>query len=147
MDMWDLKKWRRALGYSQVDAAEMLGVSRGAIQHWESERTPVPTVVELACDEVTRQWKQRPDFGPVVLIHSDEPLWPEPDAPSRIVCLQREWFENNEASLLRARRLKETGSLLSAFVTDQQGSIIRNTSELLRACEMPSSPTPEADLT
>src|SRR5436190_9126734 len=92
MDMWDLKKWRRALGYSQVDAAEMLGVSRGAVQHWESERTPVPTVVELACDELTRQWRQRPDFGPVVLIYSDEPMWPEPACPSRGLCLQREWF-------------------------------------------------------
>jgi transcriptional regulator with XRE-family HTH domain len=140
MDMWDLKKWRRALGYSQVDAAEMLGVSRGAIQHWESERTPVPTVVELACDELTRQWKQRPDFGPVVLIYSDEPMWPEPDCPSRVLCLQREWFPNNEASVLRARRLRETPNFVGAFVADQHGFIIRNTSELLSACEKPISP-------
>jgi transcriptional regulator with XRE-family HTH domain len=144
MDMWDLKKWRRALGYSQVDAAEMLGVSRGAIQHWESERTPVPTVVELACDELTRQWKQRPDFGPVVLIYSDELMWPEPDCPSRVLCLQREWFASNEASILRARRLKETPNFVGAFVADQHGFIIRNTSELLSACEKPISSGPES---
>ena len=135
--MWDLKKWRRTLRYSQFEAAEKLGVSRGAIQHWESERTPVPFAVELACEEITRYWKQRPEFGPVVLIYTDEPMWPEPDCPSRVLCIQREWHANNEAAIQRACRLRETPNFIHALVTDQDGRILWSSAELLSECEKP----------
>ena len=52
MDLWDFKKWRRKLGYTQVEAGEKLGLSRGAVQYWESEIRPVPLAVELACQEL-----------------------------------------------------------------------------------------------
>jgi DNA-binding XRE family transcriptional regulator len=65
MDQWDFKKWRKKLGVNQVAAGEMLGLSRGAVQYWESEIRPVPRTVELACQELLRRWKQRPEFGPV----------------------------------------------------------------------------------
>ena len=48
MDQWDFKKWRKKLGINQVTAGEMLGLSRGAVQYWESEIRPVPRTVELA---------------------------------------------------------------------------------------------------
>src|SRR3954469_9427152 len=106
MDMWDLKRWRRSLGYSQFDAAEMLGISRGGLQHWESEHHRVPTAAELACDELTRRWKQRPEFGPVMLVYTNEPMWPEPDCPSRVICIRREWMPDNEGAIRRACRLR-----------------------------------------
>ena len=73
MDQWDLKKWRKTLGINQVAAGELLGLSRGAIQQWESDIRPVPRAVELACQELLRRWKQRPEFGPVTLLYSDDP--------------------------------------------------------------------------
>jgi DNA-binding XRE family transcriptional regulator len=74
MDLWDFKKWRQKLGYTQSVAAEKLGLSRGAVQYWESEIRPVPVAVELACQELLRLWKQRPEFGPVTLLYADGPV-------------------------------------------------------------------------
>src|SRR5882757_3265574 len=62
MDQWDFKKWRKKLGINQVVAGEMLGLSRGAVQYWESDIRPVPLAVELACQELLRHSKQRPEF-------------------------------------------------------------------------------------
>jgi hypothetical protein len=59
MDQWDFKKWRKKLGINQVVAEEMLGLSRGAVQYWESDIRPVPRAVELAYQELLRRWKQR----------------------------------------------------------------------------------------
>jgi DNA-binding XRE family transcriptional regulator len=42
MDQWDFKKWRKKLAINQVAAGEMLGLSRGAVQYWESDIRPVP---------------------------------------------------------------------------------------------------------
>ena len=48
-DQWDFKKWRKKLGINQIVAGELLGMSRGAVQYWESDLRPVPRAVELAC--------------------------------------------------------------------------------------------------
>src|SRR5258705_10164438 len=74
MDQWDFKKWRKKLAINQVAAGEMLGLSRGAVQYWESDLRPVPRAVELACQELLRRWKQRPEYGPVTLLYSDGPV-------------------------------------------------------------------------
>src|SRR5258708_1983631 len=71
MDMWDFLKWRRTLGYTQEEAADKLGVHRGTIQHWERGITRVPQAVDLACEELTRRWKQQPEFGRVNLVYAD----------------------------------------------------------------------------
>jgi len=55
MDQWDFKKWRKKLDINQIAAGELLGLSRGAVQQWESEIRPVPRAVELACQEVLRR--------------------------------------------------------------------------------------------
>jgi DNA-binding XRE family transcriptional regulator len=52
MDQWDFKKWRKRLGINQVEAGEVLGLSRAAVQYWESNIRPVPRAVELACRRV-----------------------------------------------------------------------------------------------
>ncbi len=88
MDLWDFKKWRRKLKYSQFEAAEALGFKRSGVQNWESERVPISEVVELACEELTLRWKQRPEFGPVTLIYADEQVWPGPDQAARRVFVQ-----------------------------------------------------------
>src|SRR5438045_2935494 len=95
MDMWDFKKWRRLLGFSQFQAAEKLGVSRGAVQKWETERFPIPTEVVLACEELTQRVKRDSDYGPVLLFYSDEPFWPGPDCPSHVLSLVREPHATN----------------------------------------------------
>jgi DNA-binding XRE family transcriptional regulator len=75
MDKWELLKWRRTLGYTQAEAGERLGVNRGTIQNWERGNTRIPKSIELACQELTRQWKQRPEFGPVTLVYADSAIW------------------------------------------------------------------------
>ena len=71
VDSWDLKKWRKKFGYNQFEAAEKLGVNRGAVQNWEREIRPVPKAVELACEELNQFAKRHPGFGPVLLVYTD----------------------------------------------------------------------------
>ena len=134
MDMWDLKKWRRKLGYSQFEAAEKFGVGRAAVQNWESERTRIPHAIDLASKEIERRWKQRREFGPVVLVYSDESIWPDADCPSRVLCMQRELHANNEAAIQRCLRLRQTPSFDSPFIVSEDGSVVWSTPELLCEC-------------
>ena len=101
MDQWDLKKWRKRLGISQVAAGEMLGLSRGAVQQWESEIRPVPLAVELACQELLRRWKQRPEFGPVTLLYAEGPI----SLSSSDLALRCESHPDNASALSRVVRL------------------------------------------
>jgi DNA-binding XRE family transcriptional regulator len=73
LDSWDLKKWRKRLGYNQFEAAERLGVHRGAIQNWEREVRPVPLTVELACEELERE-HQSLNQKSVLLVCTDGPI-------------------------------------------------------------------------
>lgn len=41
--------WRDRMGYSQRDACEALGCSRGAWAGWENDVHPVPRYIGLAC--------------------------------------------------------------------------------------------------
>src|SRR5712691_5281617 len=99
MDALEFLGWRKALRYTQQEAGKQLGVSRATIQNWEKRITRVPTMVELACQVLTRRWKQRPEFGPVALIYADEPMWPEPDYPTRTVFIQCELYASNEIAI------------------------------------------------
>jgi DNA-binding XRE family transcriptional regulator len=78
MDMAEFLKWRKSLGYTQEEAGKKLGVSRATIQNWEKGVTRIPRAAELACLQVARRWKQRPEFGPVALVYTDGPVWQEP---------------------------------------------------------------------
>lgn len=91
MDQWDFKKWRKKLGINQVAAGEILGMSRGAVQYWESGLRPVPRAVELACQELMRRWqRRRPEFGPVTLLYSDGPTSQVDSRPSGDLILRCE---------------------------------------------------------
>ena len=136
MDLWDLKKWRRKLKYSQIDAAKELGFHRAAVQYWESEKVPISKVVELACEELTRRWKRRPEFGPVTLIYASEPVWPGPDHSTRKLFVQCELYANNEAALQRACWLKETQNFINPLIVGQEdGEIVWPAPELLLECD------------
>ena len=135
MDLWGFKKWRRKLRYTQVEAGEKLGLSRGAVQLWESEIRPVPVAVELACQELLRLWKQRPEFGPVTLLYSDyanAPISPEPSASVGSILMQSERHPNNESALRSAVRPRETMTLFVAFIVEDDGNVIWSGPELLR---------------
>src|SRR5438874_7890270 len=135
MDQWDFKKWQKKLGINQVVAGEMLGLSRAAVQHWESDIRPVPRSVELACQELLRRWKQRPEFGPVTLLYADGPI-PQADTLSRgDLVLQREPHPNNESALSRVVQLGETINLFVVFLVEDDGTVIWSSPELLHECD------------
>jgi len=135
MDLWGFKKWRRKLGYTQLEAGEKLGLSRGAVQYWESEVRPVPVAVELACQALLRLWKQRPEFGPVTLLYADyadDPMSLETSASVGSILVRSERHPDNENALKSAARRRETMTLFIAFIVEDDGNVIWSGPELLR---------------
>ena len=54
MESGDFKKWRKTLGLSQKDAAQLLGLKRRMIQYYEKgerdgDKVKIPRSVRLAC--------------------------------------------------------------------------------------------------
>jgi DNA-binding XRE family transcriptional regulator len=54
MESNDFKKWRKVLGLSQKDAAQLLGLKRRMIQYYEKgerdgDKVKIPRSVRLAC--------------------------------------------------------------------------------------------------
>ena len=133
MDQWDFKKWRKKLGINQVAAGEMLGLSRGAVQYWESEIRPVPRAVELACQELLRRWKQRPEFGPVTLLYASAPI--SQVVPCGDLVLRCEPHPDNQSALSRVVRLRETLNLFMPFIVADDGTVIWSGPELLHECD------------
>ena len=135
MDLWGFKKWRQKLGYTQSVAGEKLGLSRGAVQYWESEARPVPLAVELACQELLRLWKQRPEFGPVTLLYAGyagDPISLETSASVGSILVRSERHPDNESALKSAARQRETTTLVIAFIAEDDGNVIWSGPELLR---------------
>src|SRR5882757_10408413 len=135
MDLWDFKKWRRELGYTQVEAGEKLGLSRATVQYWESEIRSVPPAVELACQQLLRLWKQRSEFGPVTLLYAeygDDPISLETSASVGSILVRSERHPNNENALKSAARQRETMTLFIAFIVEDDGNVIWSGPELLR---------------
>lgn len=135
MDAEDFLKWRKTLAYTQVEAGAKLGYTRLTIQNWEKGMTRVPKFVELACLELTRQWKQQPEFGTVVLVYSEEPIWPNPNDSTREVFVQCEQYSNNEVAIRQALRLSKHQNVSNPFIIEPNGSIVWNTPQLLLECE------------
>ncbi len=138
MDLWDFKKWRRKLRYSQAEAGKRLGLSRGAVQIWEGEFRPVPVAVELACQELVRQSRQRSEFGPVTLLYADyadDPRSLDASSSSGTMVMRSERHPNNESALRSAVGPKETMTLFVAFIVEDDGSVIWSGPELLHECD------------
>lgn len=137
MDGCDLKKWRKAIGYTQSVAAEAFGVNRATLQNWESEVGAVSRLVELSCIELTRRSRRRLDFGPVVLIYVGDWVVQQPYGPDCVGLLQREWHCNTEAALRRMTELQCDGGLaspLSAIITTEHDEIVWTGREIEREC-------------
>ncbi len=135
MDQWDFKKWRKKLKINQVVAGELLGLSRGAVQYWENDLRPVPRAVELACQELLRRWKQRPEYGPVTLLYSKGQIV-EGDChlPDNLV-MRCEQHPDNESALSRISRLSENLNSCTLFIVDEDGTAVWAGPELLHVCE------------
>lgn len=131
MDSVDFLKWRKTLRYTQPEAGEKLGVDRSTIQNWERGFTRVPRIVELACQQITRKWKQCPEFGPVSLVYADEPIWAMPHDSTRGLFVQCELYPNNEVAIRQGLRLSGRTDFVSPFIIDQEGEIIWTTPDLL----------------
>jgi len=101
----------------------------------ECLRTPIPSAVALAGEELARRSKQRPEFGPVLLVYADQAMWPEPDCASRAVCIQCELQPNSEAAIRRASRLREGPNFLNPLILDEDDGVVWMTRELLNACD------------
>lgn len=134
MDMWDFLKWRRTLRYTQAKAGELLGVNRATIQNWERGTTRISRAAELACQELTRYWKQRAEFGPVILVYSDSPI-PEQAEPDSVCNLQCERFRNNDAAIEQVARLRRTPNFVNPIIIDEAGGFVWTSAELMRECD------------
>jgi transcriptional regulator with XRE-family HTH domain len=139
VDSGDFKRWRKQLRLNQFEAGQMLSVSRGAVQHWESGHGPIPYAVELACSELTRRWKQRPEFGPVILAHADGPMWHRPEELRRMLILQCEPCANNRFAIEQACRLSKAPDFINPFIMEENFDIVWTCSELQRECEQRTS--------
>lgn len=121
------------MGFNQIVAGEKLGLSRGAVQYWESDLRPVPRAFELACQELLRRWKQRPEHGPVTLLYSmsevDFRLFGD-------LVLRCEPHPDNESALGRVVRLSETLNLFKPLIVGDDGTAIWAGPELLHKCEV-----------
>lgn len=56
----DFKAWRKAMGFTQTEAADALGISRGSVELYElgkrrddGRQVSIPKTVALACSAVT----------------------------------------------------------------------------------------------
>ena len=134
MDSWDLKKWRKKHGFNQFQAAEKLGINRGGFQNWEREVRPISRAVELACQEITQRWRQRPDFGPVILVYADGPILQLSDEPYCVPLLRCDRHPNNEAAIEEAGRLGLDPLPGNPLILAEDGSVIWDSSELLDEC-------------
>ena len=135
MDAWDFKKWRKKLGINQVVAGEMLGLSRGAVQYWESEIRPVPLAVELACQELLRQSKLRSEFGPVTLLYADAPISLADRPPCGDLVLRCEPHPDNESALSQIVRLRKSLTLFMPLIVEDDGTVVWSGPELLHECD------------
>lgn len=134
MDSWDLKKWRKKHGFNQFEAAEKLGINRSGFQNWEREVRPISRAVELACQEITRLSQQRPDFGPVILVYADGPIFQQPDEAYSVALLRCDQHPSNEAAIEEACRLGFDPLLGNPFILAEDGSVIWDSPELLDEC-------------
>ena len=137
MNAKDFREWRNALGYTQLEAAAKLGFTRVTVQNWERGRTRLPKFIELACLELTRQWKQCPEFGTVALVHSEKPFWPNPDDNTRQIFIECELFANNEIAIRQALRMSKTKNNFGhMLIIERGGDVLWDAPALVRECEI-----------
>jgi DNA-binding XRE family transcriptional regulator len=135
MDGSALKEWRKQLRFTQEEAGRELGVVRQTIQNWENKDTTLPLSIDLACQEFMRRWKRRPDFGPVLLVYGDNPMWPPTDRPHNLPVLHCEPYPHNEAAIRRALQLRDDENFFNPYILEEGDNVVWNCPELLLECD------------
>lgn len=122
-----LKDWRTGLGLTQEEAGRRLGVSRVAYRNWESGATPIPLMVDAACERQIEQWRRRSEYGPVALIYTSNSAW---GVSGQSALMQREIHPNNEAALKRLQQLGGQADFHNPLIVDEEGHSIWNFRQL-----------------
>jgi DNA-binding XRE family transcriptional regulator len=130
MNGFELKKWRKLLGYTQQQAASEFGVTRPTIQNWEYEITPVPVVVDLASKQLLRRWKQRPEYGPVTFVYASAPLGTTLNA-DRLPTLFCRRYPDNNAAFLKVFELRNSSNFFSPLILDETNLVIWSGPQLM----------------
>src|SRR4029078_7880324 len=115
LDSWDLKKWRKRLGLNQFEAAERLGVHRGAVQNWGGEVRPIPLTVVLACEEIERK-HQSLNQESVLLVCTDGPIVQPSNGPYYIRLLRCETHVNSEMAIKTACNWRRDPTLTNSMI-------------------------------
>jgi hypothetical protein len=110
--------------FNNPQAAEKLGVQRSTFQNWEHERVPIPRTTEFACETIAKRMKQRLEFGPVILVYADSPIWPGPEGKHEARVVQCEFYNNNESALTRVRLLASGSMLHNPAILDPDGPAV-----------------------
>ena len=131
----ELKEWRRAMDFTQQQAGDELGVTRATIQNWEYEITTIPVTVSLACSQLLRRRKRRPDFWPVTLIYSTIPLPNAANLADQPAALNCQRCVDNIDAFRRINELSENSAFFNPIILDDLGSAIWSGNELAKQCE------------
>lgn len=129
-------------GFNQFEAAEKLGINRGGFQNWEREVRPISRAVELACQEITRRWRQRSDFGPVFLVYTDGPILQKSNEVYCVALLRCERHPDNKTAIEEVRRSGSDPLLVNPLILAEDGSVIWDAPELLEECKKRNRVTP-----
>jgi transcriptional regulator with XRE-family HTH domain len=138
----DLRRWRKALDFTQEQAGEAFDVTRATIQNWERGTTPIPKTITIASEVYLRRWKQRPEFGPVVLVRLDLPDSTISDLPEAAVVSCRP-VRNNGDAFRQIADYEEITSL--TFIMDNDGAVLWSGSALKSECEKYRTQLPRFD--
>src|SRR5262245_15220531 len=74
--------------------------------------------------------EQQPEFGPVLLIYIDDPIWQGSERPYQVSILHSAIYPNNEAAMRHVDQHKHDPYFMSPVLLDTNGDIIWTTSEL-----------------
>lgn len=130
----DLRAWREAMGWTQAQAAEALGVTRHSVQNWEAGRAPISKTVVLAAKRLSKEARMRGEHGPVQLIWHDGHLRPDLNEPrGRVARLHIEAFPSVDEALAQMMTyVTQGGQRFGFMIVNADGEPIWNLPELQR---------------
>jgi DNA-binding XRE family transcriptional regulator len=128
------KEWRERMALTQQQIADRFRVTRTTIQNWESELTPMPQAVDMACETWEGRLKQEnPNLGPLTLIYSNRSMFINPYGPRREpAMMQQEAYQTNAAALARVQQLWGRQDFCNPFIIDESRASLWNIVELER---------------
>jgi hypothetical protein len=95
----------------------------------------------MPCEGLRPDNRQRPDFGPVILVYSDGPILQQSDEAYSVTLQRCDRHPNNEAAIEEACRLGLDPLLGNPLILAEDGSVIWDSPELLDECNRRSCAT------